>query len=75
MGSVEGVHEANTGMLKVKVGDVRGFLEEVGLHILIEVTIVGVIDSFLKNTVASMLLGICIVEGCQMAWRGWRGAQ
>jgi hypothetical protein len=71
MGIKNGIHEANTGM-KVNVGDVRGFLEEVGLHILIEVSIVGVIDSFLKNTVVSMLLGICIVEGCQMIWRRWR---
>ena len=75
MGSVKGVHGTNTGMLKVKVGDFRGFFEEVGLHILIEVSIVGVIDSFLKNTVLSMLLGICVVECCQMAWRRWRGAQ
>jgi hypothetical protein len=71
MGIKNGIHEANTGM-KVNVGDVRRFLEEVGLHILIEVSIVGVIDSFLKNTVVSMLLGICIVEGCQMIWRRWR---
>jgi hypothetical protein len=71
MGIKNGIHEANTGM-KVNVGDVRGFLEEVGLHILIEVSIVGVIDSFLKNTVVSMLLGICIVEGCQMIWRRWK---
>lgn len=75
MGSVKGIHETNTGMLRIKIGDTRGFLEEVGLHVLIEVSIVGVIDSFLKNTVVSMLLGICIVEGCQMAWRRWRDAQ
>jgi hypothetical protein len=75
MGSVKGIHETKTGMLRIKVGDARGFLEEVGLHVLIEVSIVGVIDSFLKNTVVSMLLGICIVEGCQMAWRRWRDAQ
>ena len=74
MGSVDGIHETNTGM-KVKVRDVRGFFEEVGLHVLIEVSIVGVIDSFLKNTVMSMLLGICIVEGCQMIWRRWRDTQ
>jgi len=74
MGSVDGIHETNTGM-KVKVGDVRGFFEEVGLHVLIEVSIVGVIDSFLKNTVVSMLLGICIVEGSQMIWRRWRDNQ
>ena len=74
MGSVDGIHETNTGM-KVKVRDVRGFFEEVGLHVLIEVSIVGVIDSFLKNTVVSMLLGICIVEGSQMIWRRWRDTQ
>ena len=74
MGSVNGIHETNTRM-KVNVGDVRGFFEEVGLHVLIEVSIVGVIDSFLKNTMVSMLLGICIVEGCQMTWRRWRDAQ
>jgi len=74
MGIKNGIHEPNTGM-KEKVGDVRGFFEEVGLHILIEVSIVGVIDSFLKNTVVSMLLGICIVEGCQMIWRRWRDIQ
>jgi len=74
MGSVDGIHETNTGM-KVKVRDVRGFFEEVGLHVLIEVSIVGVIDSFLKNTVVSMLLGICIVEGSQMTWRRWRDTQ
>ena len=75
MGIEKGIREPNTGMLKVKVGDVRGFFEEVGLHVLIEVSIVGVIDSFLKNTVVSMLLGICIVEGCQMIWRRWRDTQ
>jgi len=74
MGSVNGIYETKNGM-KVNVGDVRGFIEEVGLHVLIEVSIVGVIDSFLQNTVVSMLLGICIVEGCQMIWRRWRATQ
>lgn len=74
MGSLEGIHEPNTGM-NVNIGDVRGFLEEVGLHVLIEVSMVGIVDSFLKNTVVSMLLGICIVEGCQMIWRRWRDIQ
>jgi len=67
--------QSNAGLQNVKVGGFRGFFEEVGLHILIEISIVGVIDSFLKNTVASMLLGICAVEGCQMIWRRWRNIQ
>jgi len=72
MGIENGIRESNTGMLEIRVGRVKGFFEEVGLHVIIEVSIVGVIDSFLKNTVVSMLLGICIVEGCQMIWRRGR---
>ena len=75
MGVKNGISETNTGMIEFQVGEIRGFIEEVGLHVLIEVSIVGVIDSFLQNTVASMLLGICVVEGCQMIWRIWRGIQ
>ena len=75
MGVKNGVSETNTGMIEFQAGEIRGFIEEVGLHVLIEVSIVGVIDSFLQNTVASMLLGICVVEGCQMIWRIWRGIQ
>ena len=71
MGVKNGIRESNTGTPEANVGRVSWFFEEVGLHVLIEVSIVGVLDSFLKNTVASMLLGICIVEGCQMIWRRW----
>jgi hypothetical protein len=53
--------------------EARDFFEEFGIHILLEVTLVGIVDSFLKNTVLSMLVGICIVEGCQLLWRRWRG--
>lgn len=53
--------------------EARGFLEEFSIHILLEVTLVGIVDNFLKNTVLSMLVGICIVEGCQLLWRRWRG--
>lgn len=52
--------------------EARGFFEEFGIHILLEVTLVGITDSFLNNTVLSMLVGICIVEGCQLLWRRWR---
>jgi hypothetical protein len=51
--------------------EARDFFEEFGIHILLEVTLVGIVDSFLKNTVLSMLVGICIVEGCQLLWRKW----
>jgi hypothetical protein len=53
--------------------EARGFFVEFGIHVLLEVTLVGIVDSFLKNTVLSMLVGICIVEGCQLLWRRWRG--
>lgn len=59
--------------LKVGFEEARGFFEEFGIHVLLEVTLVGIVDSFLKNTVLSMLVGICIVEGCQLLWRRWRG--
>ena len=74
---VEKMKEGNSSsktssMLNFSVGDARSFMEEFGIHILIEVTLVGIIDSFLSNTVLSMFVGICIVEGCQLAWRKWR---
>ncbi len=49
--------------------EARGFVEELGIHVLLEVTLVGIVDSVLNNTVLSMLVGICIVEGCQLLWR------
>jgi hypothetical protein len=58
--------------LGTSLDEARDFFEEFGIHILLEVTLVGIVDSFLKNTVLSMLVGICIVEGCQLLWRKWR---
>jgi hypothetical protein len=49
--------------------EARGFFEEFGIHVLLEITLVGIVDSFLKNTVLSMLVGVCIVEGCQVELR------
>ena len=59
-------------MPMMSVGDARGFLEEFGIHMFLEITLVAIIDPFLSNTVLSMFLGISIVEGCQLAWRKWR---
>jgi hypothetical protein len=58
--------------LAARNGGLRGFMEDIGIHVLLEVTLVGIMDRFLKNTVLSMLVGICIVEGCQLLWRIWR---
>ena len=68
-----GVSKTSSGMLGINVRGIRGFVEEFGIHILLEVTLVGIVDSFLKNTVLSMFVGICIVESCQLLWRRWRG--
>lgn len=59
-------------MINLRFNEARGFVEEFGIHILIEVILVGIIDNFLNNTVLSMIVGICIVEGCQFLWRKWR---
>ena len=59
-------------VLSKRLSEGRGFVEEFVIHILLEVTLVGIIDNFLKNTVLSMFVGICIVEGCQWVWRKWR---
>jgi hypothetical protein len=56
----------------MRLGEARGFFEEFGIHILLEVTLVGIFDNFMNNTVLSMILGICMVEGCQFLWRKWR---
>ena len=60
-------------MPNIRFSEARGFVEEIGLHILLEITLVGIIDNFLNNTVLSMFVGICIVEGFQFLWRKWRG--
>ena len=62
-----------SSMLNLSFGEARSFVEEIGIHILLEVTLVGIIDNFLNNTIISMFVGISIVEGCQFLWRKWRG--
>jgi hypothetical protein len=59
-------------IFNLSFNEARSFVEEFGIHILLEVTLVGIIDNFLNNTVLSMFVGICIVEGCQWIWRKWR---
>lgn len=49
----------------------KRFAEEFGIHVLLEISLVGIIDRFLRNTVLSMLIGICIIEGFQFFWRKW----
>jgi hypothetical protein len=62
-----------SSMLDLSFGEAKSFVEEIGIHILLEVTLVGIIDNFLNNTILSMFVGISIVEGCQYLWRKWRG--
>lgn len=62
-----------SSMLNLSFREARSFVEEIGIHILLEVTLVGIIDNFLNNTILSMFVGISIVEGCQFLWRKWRG--
>lgn len=57
---------------EVRAEGLRGLVEEFGIHMLLEVSLVGLIDRFLMNTVLSMLVGVSIVEGCQFLWRKWR---
>ena len=61
-----------SSILNLNLRETRSFVEEFGIHILLEVTLVGILDNFLNNTVLSMIVGICIVEGCQFLWRKWR---
>ena len=55
--------------LDITANEVNGFLEEIGIHILLKVTLVAIVDRFLNNTVLSMLMGISVVEVCQLLWR------
>ena len=61
-----------SSVFNLSFGEARGFVEEFGIHILLEVSLVGIIDNFINNTVLSMIVGICIVEGCQFLWRKWK---
>lgn len=50
----------------------RSFLEQFGLHLIIEVTVVSLIDQVVRNTALSMVMGIGLVESVQMLWQKWR---
>ncbi len=54
---------------------VKAFLEQFCLHLLIEVTAVSLIDRVVGNTALSMVLGVSLVEGARVVWRGWRGGR
>jgi hypothetical protein len=64
-----GVSESSLSRFDITANEVNGFLEEIGIHILLEVTLVAIVDRFLNNTVLSMLMGISVVEVCQLLWR------
>jgi len=36
-------------MLNLRLNEARGFVEEFGIHIMLEVTLVGIIDNFLRR--------------------------
>ncbi len=67
-----GFPKSGLSRLDISANEVNGFLEEIGIHILLEVTLVTIVDRFLNNTVLSMLVGISIVEMCQLLWRRCR---
>ena len=67
-----GVRESPSGALGSYADGIRGFVEEFGIHVVLEVSLVGFVDTFLNNTALSMLVGVCIVEGFQFLWRKWR---
>ena len=72
MNMENGVRGSPLGALGSHAEGIRGFVEEFGIHVVLEVSLVGFVDTFLNNTVLSMLWGVCMVEGCQFLWRKWR---
>ncbi len=54
------------------VDAVKSFFEQFCLHFLVEVTAVSLVDGVVGNTALSMVLGVGLVEGARVVWRGWR---
>ena len=52
----------------------KSFLEQFGLHLVVEVTLVSLIDQVVRNTALSMVLGVGLVEGVRVLWHQWRKA-
>jgi hypothetical protein len=52
--------------------DMRSFLEHFGLHLVVEVTVVSLIDQIVMNTAMSMVMGIGLVESVRVFWEKWR---
>jgi hypothetical protein len=57
------------------VDAVKAFFEQFCLHLLVEVTAVSLIDQVVRNTALSMIMGVGLVEGMRVLWRGWRENQ
>ena len=47
----------------------RKLAEAFLIHLTLEVSVVSVLDVCLRNTAASMILGVSLVEVCQYLWR------
>jgi hypothetical protein len=43
----------------------RGLVADLVIHLVLEVTVVSGIDHLLRNTAASLVIGILLVEGAQ----------
>ena len=56
------------------VGGLMSFIEQFGIHLILEVSIVSLLDQVLMNTAFSLFVGITLIEGCQLLWRRFTGA-
>ncbi len=52
------------------VDGLRSFADEFGIHLVLEISIVSLLDQILMNAALSLLVGIIVVEGCQFIWNG-----
>jgi len=51
------------------------FAEEFVIHVLLDISVVVIIDVFLRNYLLSILIGDGIIEVAQFFWRKWRGQE
>ena len=49
--------------------------EEFVIHVLLDISVVVIIDVFLRNYILSILIGDGIIEVAQFFWRKWRGQE
>ena len=51
------------------------FAEEFVIHVFLDISVVVIIDVFLRNYILSILIGDGIIEVAQFFWRKWRGQE